>query len=189
MKILMTFALIVCIAASSFAQSKASSSQNTFNKGDIVVNLGVGFGSALYSGSVYTSRTPSISGSFEMGVVDNVFDDKSSLGAGGYLGYTGAKTVVSGSGVKYSSIIIGPRAALHYQLIDNLDTYAGLMLGYNNFNSSVVGNGWSGAATASGGLTSSWFVGGRYHFDDRFAGLVEIGYGVAYINLGVAIKL
>ncbi|MCB8965063.1 MAG: hypothetical protein H6536_08515 [Bacteroidales bacterium] len=66
-------------------------SQNMFNKGDKVINLGIGLGNALYSGSGYTSKVPPLSVSFEMGVKDSLFDGKSSLGVGGYFGYTSAK--------------------------------------------------------------------------------------------------
>jgi hypothetical protein len=171
------------------SMSMAAISQNTFNKGDKVVNLGIGFGSMLYSGAHYTSKTPPISGSFEIGVKDKLFDDKSSLGVGGYVGYTGAKWQESGWGWKYSSIVVGGRAALHYQIIDNFDTYTGLMLGYNIVSSSAIGSTTYGSASATAsGLAYSWFVGGRYYFSDNIAGLVELGYGVAFINLGLAFK-
>lgn len=65
--------------------------QNTFVKGEQVLNLGIGLGSTLYSGGYYTSKVPPVSASFEVGVKDTLFDDRSSLGVGGYLGFTGAK--------------------------------------------------------------------------------------------------
>lgn len=65
--------------------------QNTFKKGDKVINLGIGLGSTLYSGSYYTNKFPPVSASFEVGVKDELFDEKSSLGICGYVGYTGAK--------------------------------------------------------------------------------------------------
>jgi hypothetical protein len=166
-------------------------SQNTFNKGDKVVNLGIGFGSTLYTGSFYNNRIPPVSASFEVGVKDELFDEKSSLGIGGYMGYTGAKWAYQGWGWNYSSIIIGGRGALHYQLIDKLDTYTGLMLGFNVVSAKSYGSGglWDNYNTASSGLTYSWFLGGRYYFTEKLAGLLELGYGVAYINLGIALKL
>jgi hypothetical protein len=167
--------------------SMAAISQNTFNNGDKVVNLGIGFGSMLYSGSHFSSKTPPISGSFEIGVKDKLFDDKSSLGIGGYVGYTGAKLQETGWGWKYSSIVVGGRAALHYQLIDKFDTYTGLMLGYNIVSASAIGTKY-GSATTSSGFAYSWYVGGRYYFSDNIAGLAELGYGVSFINLGLAFK-
>ena len=165
-------------------------SQNTFNKGDKVVNLTVGFGNHLYSGSGFSNVTPALAGSFEVGVKDELFDANSSLGIGGYVGYTSAKSNYAGAGFKYSDIILGVRGALHYQLVEKLDTYAGLMLGYDIVSAKYYGTigAYSGNATASK-LAFSFFLGGRYYFNDRFAGLVELGVGITNLNIGVAIKL
>lgn len=164
--------------------------QDIFVKGDKVLNLSVGVGSSLYSGSVYGSKTPALGASFEVGVVDDLFDENSTLGVGGYIGYTGAKWDIPGSDFKISSFIIGARGAVHYQFIDRLDTYGGLMLGYNIVNSDWDSNtpGFDGDATSSD-LLLDLFVGGRYYFTDNVAGLVEIGSGIAYLNIGVALKL
>ncbi len=182
-KLLVTLSFVLCVSVVTFAQ-------NTFNQGDKVINLGIGFGSTLYTGSYYTNKTPPISGSFEIGVKDKLFDDKSSLGIGGYLGYTGAKWEHSGYGWKYTNIILGGRGALHYQLIDKLDTYTGLIIGYNMVSSSTIGSGASGGTSAlTSGIRISGFLGGRYYFTDNVAGLLELGYGVSYLNLGIAFKL
>ena len=94
-----------------------ATAQNTFNKGDKVVNLTVGLGNGLYSGSAFSNVTPAIASSFEYGVKDELFDENSSLGVGGYLGYTGPKYDSGlGFGWKYSDIIIGARGAVHYQV-------------------------------------------------------------------------
>lgn len=163
-------------------------SQDIFIKGDRVLNLSVGLGSGLYRGSAYSSVTPAIAASYEVAVKDELFDANSSLGVGGYLGYTGAKQNFSGGNYKYSDIILGARGAVHYQFIDNLDTYAGLMLGYDIVNSKTTGTSIDVSASASG-FVLDIFVGGRYYFSDNIAGLVEIGSGISYFNIGVAIKL
>jgi len=180
------FLPIVAVALLFFS----TNAQNTFNKGDKVLNLGVGFGSSLYSGSYYTNKTPPVSASFEVGAKDELFDDKSSLGIGGYLGYTSAKWDYSGYGWKYTDLIIGVRGALHYQLIDDFDTYTGLMLGYDIVSSKAFGamGSYAGSASASG-LAFSWFLGGRYYFSNNIAGLLELGYGISYLNIGIALKL
>ena len=192
--LLATLTLFGCLMGSAFAQNAdsgnmASGGQNTFREGDKIINIGFGLGSSLYTGSDYTSRTPPISASFELGVKDNLFDEKSSLGVGGYLGYTGAKWEESGYGFKYKSFVIGVRGAVHYQLVEKLDTYTGLMLGYNIASASSFGTDWGLTASAKGGIAYNWFIGGRYSFSDKIAGMVELGYGVAILNLGVAIKL
>ena len=164
--------------------------QDIFVKGDKVLNLSVGVGSSIYSGSAYGSVTPALAGSFEVGVVDDLFDESSALGIGGYIGYTGAKWDAIGSDFKTSSFIIGARGAVHYQFIDRLDTYGGLMLGYNIVNSDWDSNtpGFDDDVTSSAFLLDL-FIGGRYYFTDNVAGLVEIGSGIAYLNIGVALKL
>ena len=181
--------MTVALAQDTSAGKTASGGQNTFSKDDKVVNVGIGFGSTIYNGSHFSSKTPPISGTFELGIKDNLFDEKSSLGVGGYLGYRGAKMEESGYGWKYSSIIIGVRGAVHYQLVEKLDTYTGLMLGYNIGSASAIGSSMSGSSGSAGGVTASWYVGGRYYFTDKIAGMVELGYGVAFLNLGIAIKL
>ncbi|MEI8112590.1 MAG: hypothetical protein WCI54_03115 [Bacteroidia bacterium] len=160
-------------------------------KGDKVVNLGVGFGSALYSGTGNTSSVPPVSGSLEVVIKDGLFDGKGAIGVGGYLGYSAYKWEYSGYGWKYSNIIIGPRGYLHYNLVEKLDTYAGAMIGYNIVSSKETGNSIPGYNynASSGGVIFSGFVGARYFFNDKFAAMAELGSGIAYLNLGLAIKL
>lgn len=164
----------------------AAEAQNTtFTEGDKVLNVGLGIGSTLYTGSAYGSSIPPLSASLEFNVVDEVFDENSSIGVGGYLGYAGYNYNFGGADYGFNNIILGGRGALHYQFIDKLDTYAGLLLGYRvvNWNS----NDQFGSA-ASGGFISSFFIGGRYYFNENIAGMLELGYGIAYLNIGVAFR-
>lgn len=161
-------------------------SNTVFQKGDQILNFGLGIGNSLYSEGFYQSKIPPISAFYEFCVQDQLFDEKSSLGVGGYLGVTGAKDY----GLSYTSIIIGPRAAVHYQLLEKFDTYGGLMLGYNIVSVKWTGDEEWGSSTASASdFTSSIFLGGRYYFNEKVAGLIELGYGISYITLGIAIKL
>ena len=173
-----------------FSVSQLFGQEPTFSKGDRVLNLGLGFGTTLYTGSYYKSQVPPLSASFEIGVADNIIDDKGSIGVGGYLGYSSYKYEVSGWGWKYSNLMIGARGNFHYPFVDKLDTYTGLMLGYNISSSKEFGDiGFGNNYNAtSGGLVYSWFIGGRYYFKDNFAAMLELGYGVTYLNLGVALK-
>ena len=155
----------------------------TFVKGDKVAGVSIGLG-GYYSGGIYTdiSRIPLISLYYEQCIKDNLFDEKSSIGIGGMLGYTQVK--FKNSDWKASTTILGVRGALHYEFVNKLDTYAGLMLGYNIY--SWKGSGWTG--NSSGDLALGVYLGARYYFTDSFAVLAEIGYGAAYLNLGVALK-
>ena len=158
----------------------------SFVKGDQVAGISIGFG-GYYSGALYSgsgvSRVPAITLYYENCVKDNLFNEKSSLGIGGTLGYTSIKV---SNVLKQSNIVIGARGALHYAFVDKLDTYTGLMLGYQ-----IVNTKWDGydlgGATGSG-LVGSWFLGARYYFTGTLAGFAEIGYGVAIFNIGLALK-
>lgn len=164
-----------------------------FEKQDKALNLGIGFGNVLYSGSGYTSTTPPISASFEIGAIDDVLE-KGVIGLGGYVGYSSYKWEYDWWGdqwgFKYSDLIIGARGSLHYPLVDKLDTYTGLLIGYEIITAKEYGTispAYNYKATSSGGIWS-WYLGGRYFFTDNVAAMMELGYGITYLNLGLAVK-
>ncbi|MCK5135025.1 MAG: hypothetical protein KAR19_04495 [Bacteroidales bacterium] len=164
--------------------------ENMFNLGDKVVSLGLGLGTTLYSGSYYSRGFPPVSIAYEQGVKDDVLE-KGVIGIVGYLGYTSYKYDYLGWGYKYSNIIFGGGGTFHYPVLDKLDTYAGVLLGYrivsaNEFGTSSIG--WDYSAS-SGGFVFSGFVGARYFFSDNFAAFAQLGYGIAYLTLGVSFKL
>jgi len=164
-----------------------------FSLSDKVVTPGIGLGSTLYSGTGYTTSIPPISVSFEKGFKDDI--GPGIIGIGGYLGFTGSKYEMSllGStyGYNYTSIIIGARGYYHYDLVDNIDTYGGLMIGYNIVSAKQTGNwpaGFNANATASG-IGYSLFLGARYYFTDNIGAMAELGYGISYLTLGISYKL
>ena len=104
------------------------------------------------------------------------------------------ETSISGSsyGYKYSYLMIGARGAFHYQFVEKLDTYTGLMLGYNVVGSKFFGDdtgSYTPEASSTSGIGYSAFVGARYHFSDKFAAFAEIGYGISALELGISIRL
>jgi len=170
-----------------------SAQDNLLTKGEKVLNFGIGLGSTLYSGSYYSTTVPPISASFEMGVKDDVLDI-GSIGVGGYLGYTAAKWEYNYFGTdwgyKYTSLIIGARGTFHYPLVDKLDTYTGIMLGVNIVTDKSYGDidpTYDYSASTTGAIFA-WYAGGRYYFSDNFAAMAEVGYGIAWLTLGVALK-
>lgn len=182
-KFLITLSIFVFSTVFLFSQ------ESVFNVGDKVVNLGLGIGSTYYTGIYYKSTFPPLSVSFEKGIVGEVLE-KGTIGIGGYLGYSGYKYDYSGSGWKYSNIILGARGAFHYPLLEKLDTYTGILLGYNIVSSKMFGTDTGLDYKASGShVTWSWFVGGRYYFSEKLAGMLELGYGITYLNIGIALKL
>lgn len=92
----------------------------------------------------------------------------------------------------YTYFLIGGRGAFHHKFdSEKLDTYAGLMLGYNIVSFDEP-SGWSSAYGYDGGdsyLTYGFYVGGRYFFNEKFAAYGELGYGFGYINVGISYKL
>ncbi len=185
---LLTIALALAFSIAAWSQ------ESIFQNGDKVVNFGIGFGSTLYSGSFYNSSVPPLSASFEMGIQDGILE-KGVLGVGGYLGYSAYKwenTYLGGAyGWKYSNIILGARGVFHYPLVDELDTYTGLLLGVQIISSKETGDFPSGINynSQSGGLTAAWFAGARYYFSDNFGAFLELGYGISYLTLGVSLQL
>lgn len=174
-----------------FSGSFLFSQDPMFIKDEKVINLGIGIGSTLYSGSFYTGTVPPVSASFEMGVVDEVIDDKGVIGVGGYVGYSSYKYKYSDWGWRYSNFIIGGRGTFHYPLIDKLDTYTGLLAGVEILSTREFGDPIAGVNvnSANGGLVWSWYVGGRYYFSEKFAAMAELGYGITYLNIGIALKI
>lgn len=169
--------------------------QQSFNKGDNVLNLTVGFGNALYHGSGFTNNFPPLGLSYERGIKDDLIDENGHLGIGGYIGYVGAKYRYNYMGEQwgynYSSILIGPRASFHYQFVPKLDTYAGLTLAYNVVSAKNVGTLLEGSnfSAKSSGIVLAGHIGGRYYFSENLGALAELGFGVANINLGLALKV
>jgi len=180
--------LLLLFVAAGIIFVQMTGQESTFEKGDKVANFGIGFGSTLYSGTYYYTQIPPLSASFEVGVADKI-GDKGVIGVGGYLGYSSYKYDYADSGWKTSDFIIGARGNFHYPLVEKLDTYAGLMLGYGVISNSYFGtydeDDYNGS---SSGLQWSLFIGGRYYFKENLAAMLELGYGVAVLNLGVAVK-
>jgi hypothetical protein len=171
--------------------SPLSGFSQTFSSGDKVISAGLGLGSTVYSGTGYTGAVPPIFVNFEYGLQEL---GPGILGLGGYFGISSYKweTTILGSeyGWKYTSAIIGARGNYHYNFVEQLDTYGGLMLGYNILNAKATGEwplGITSSATGSG-FTWSLYVGGRYYFNESFAVMAELGYGIAWLQLGISYK-
>lgn len=183
--------LLILAVISMGYQSHAQ--ESTFNANDLVFNAGIGFGTSLYSGRYYSSVLPPLSISGEYGIQEDFILEDLTLGVGGYLGFASSEYRVRFGnrdyGYRYNYTVIGVRGALHYPLVDKLDTYGGFMLGYNIFSSRSFGNAPNDFSPANGGLGLSMYLGGRYYFNDNLAGMAEIGWGVSYLNLGVAFKI
>jgi hypothetical protein len=187
MKKLLLLAAVTGLALSARSQN--------FVKGTNIVSAGIGLGSSIlsYSGA---SQTPALSLQYERGVWD--IGGPGVISLGGYLGYKGYSNSGKAGSYSYDQkwhyTVVGIRSAYHYNGLDisRLDVYGGAMLSYNHLSYSYNDNSGASAMTGVGsygsGVGLSLYIGGRYFFTDNIAALVELGYGVAYLNVGIAIK-
>ncbi|MBX7202546.1 MAG: hypothetical protein K1X77_05710 [Bacteroidia bacterium] len=169
------------ISVFSFAQA--------FDEGTRVGSIGIGLGGTFGSYTT-TSRMPAISLQYEQGIWP--ISDKGVISLGGYLGTKSYKYAGSGYTQSWNYYVIGARSAFHYSglNIEKFDPYAGLMLSYN-----YLKYRYDGPSTfpISGNYAStvgfSGYLGGRYYFTPKFAGFGEVGFGISYVTIGLAIKI
>jgi hypothetical protein len=172
---------------------QAQDPEPAIEAGDQFFNFGFGLGSVRFSGTGYTSTIPPLSVSYEKIIMDGVLE-RGFIGIGAYLGFSSYKwtTPFLGEewGWRYTTIVPGARGSFHYPLLNNVDTYTGLMLGYEIVSASEVGDIGGGSFSAVGSrIALAWYAGGRYFLSDNFSIMAELGYGITYLNLGVALRL
>jgi hypothetical protein len=182
MKKVLLFMWVLALVFSARAQE--------FQKGTNIVSAGIGLGSSIlsYSGA---SQTPAVSLQYERGVWD--IGGPGVISLGGYVGYKGYNFSGADFSEKWHYTVLGVRSAYHYNglNVDKLDLYGGVMLSYNLLSYSFTDNtGYNVAGSGSYGSTVgfSLYAGARYFFTDHLAVLAELGYGVAFLNVGIAAK-
>ncbi len=164
--------------------SVGSNAQGMFKKGTQLFKLGIG---------INGHGTP-IEASYEKGVKSDFLGVQGLvLGFGANLGYYGYKenfSNLAGSfSWKYTDLIIAGRALAHYEIIKKLDTYGGLMLGYNVASAKYDGPNAGSIPTPSvGGIVVGGLVGARYEFNQQWGAYLEVGYSTSYGNVGIAYK-
>jgi hypothetical protein len=185
-------AALFCAAADAFAASSPA-----FKNGGIEIQAGIGFGFwGYYSGASMTVPPIIVSAEYQMLAAPQV-----PLSFGLLVGYTGAQYKFDAGGGdtytdSFSFIVIGGRVAYHFIefiKVPNLDTYAGILLGYDIASVSYTGTGIyaSGSipAVTAGGFTYGFYAGARYYFTPNIGVYGEVGYTLGYVNAGLAIKL
>jgi hypothetical protein len=180
---------VFVLVALLFLSTVQSFSKGPYTKERSDLNIGIGLGSTLYG----TSTLPPITASYEFGFPGkpNNFTDKVSIGP--YAGIAMAEDDWYWGTWTYTHIIIGARGSYHFYNEDNIDAYGGLMIGYNIVSSKYESkHGYDDSdhsSDAGSGLTYSLYVGGRYYFSPGFGVYAELGYGIAYLSLGVTLKM
>ncbi|MTI86557.1 MAG: hypothetical protein FH748_01165 [Balneolaceae bacterium] len=143
-------------------------------EGSLDINAGIGLASNL------TGSGMPFGLSVDYGINENVT-------IGGYGGYASTSENFGVGEWEYTHLIIGGRGTYHKEMVENIDTYGGLLLGYN-----VASAEWKGTGTANasvGGFTYSFFAGGRYHFTEKIGAYLELGYGISVIQTGLTVRL
>ena len=177
-KFLFSKVLVVILTLFGFCWA-ASAQREAFNKGDNVINAGIGLGSYINHAG-FSMAIPPITASFEYGILD-LFNRKGAIGVGGYLGYVLYRDKRSDYNI--GDFVIGPRGLFHYQFVDKLDTYAGLMLGYD-----IVSFSQRMPDATGSRFYSTFFIGARYYFTRNVAVFGELGYNIAPLELGLSYK-
>jgi hypothetical protein len=187
-KLILIIAMIVLTGMAGFTQ--------VFEKGSQAINLGMGVGNSAYLGSFYSGFIPSISGSYEYGIVEIPMgsDLTGVVSAGGYLGWSASKYYAYGyTGDKYSfrnDIIIAARGNYHFIFHDKLDTYAGVWVGVDLVTTTYKGPGDDPYGNyASTGPTGGAYAGARWYFTDNFGVYAEVGWLISVFNVGVTLKI
>lgn len=142
--------------------------------GTIDINAGIGLGSNLTGTGIPIGLS-----------VDYGFNEQITIG--GYAGFASTSEDFGMGTWKYTNIIVGARGTYHKEFVENIDTYGGLLLGYN-----IASAEWDGPGNleaSAGGFTYSFFVGGRYHFTEKVGAYMELGYGIAIIQTGITFRM
>lgn len=159
--------------------SHYSIAQVQYDKGDVLINAGLGFG-YFFAGGV------PVTASVEFAVSDAV-------SIGPYLGFTSWRYNAFGYRWNYSFIDFGARGSYHFSKhidmnTDKLDLYGAVLLGYTV--SSYSGNDNITYADPYPSAVKIGIAGGaRWYFTDKFAVNGEVGYGIAPLLLGITFKL
>lgn len=187
--------LFTVLIAALFTLPTLNAQESEFTLGAKVLSLGIGIGNTLYtSGYGYSSGVPPLTFSYEQAIKDEVLE-KGVIGIVGSIGYNSYKYRATYSGGEYgynwSNIVIAVGGTFHYPLLDKLDTYGAIGLGYNISTSKEYGNFWPGddLSSSSSKVVFGIYVGGRYYFNEHFAAFAQVGYGIAYLTFGVSYRL
>jgi hypothetical protein len=183
-KSILTLAIALFLFGANVAQSSAQSGDNVFEKGSLVANLGIGLGGTMY-GTGYGMKVPPLSLSAEYGIVDNLIKStgQGAIGIAPNIGYSS----YGWGDWSFNNLLLGVKGNFHYQFVPKLDTYVGLHLGYNI----VSWDNDDGLLDNTAGSDIYWatVIGARYYFTNSFAVMAELGYGISWLNVGVALKL
>lgn len=192
---------ILLLAAFALIYTSARSQGDVFGKGSSAINLGIGFGNTVYTGAYYSMGVPTISVSYEYGIVAIPMGSslKGVVGVGGLVGWGMSKYKYSHGtwGYEYKSnyMLIAVRGNYHFIFHDKFDPYAGIILGYfiafgdgkvtypPGYPSYLPAYGGS-----DGGFHGGAYAGVRWFFTPAFAVFSELGWNISIFTIGATFK-
>ncbi len=123
--------LTILFVLSTFSFSKAFSQGSAFPLGTLGINLGLGLGTTgYYNNGDFLVTT--FNGAVDYAFLGDIINSNGSISGGGYFGIGGGSDKWDGHQTKAFRFRAGTRGALHYSWVRNLDTYAGLGIGFRN---------------------------------------------------------
>jgi hypothetical protein len=182
--------LAAAAAGGAFAQTWYESYAPGIDESKVFINAGIGYGFSAYSLGV-----PPISVSADFKLPINLPITVGGTAAISTWNYsTSAGISNSDIDVTYVNIGFGVRGAYHFNFVENLDTYAGLTLGYVIQTADVTyGSAYDNIPkTDYPGISFFLFgvnVGGRYFFTKNIGAYLELGYsGLQVVSAGLSVK-
>ncbi|MEM6806047.1 MAG: hypothetical protein AAF696_31910 [Bacteroidota bacterium] len=148
-----------------------------FEREHKLLGIGVGIGNGNFPFGVH----------FESGIADQI-------SVGGFAGYSSYSSQLSN--IRY--ILASARGSYHFGnhfdgLDDVWDLYGGLSLYYLNTSSNTTSSnpflGTEASRSSRGSMGLAIFLGARYFFSDQMGVFAELGTGLAWIQVGLAVKL
>jgi hypothetical protein len=188
MKIKKLLLAVLFLTNIAFAHAQA------FKNGDLNINAGIGLGYTygFYSGA---SSWPLLYVSGEKGVTEVANVGVVSVGALIAFKHISFSDAVDNNNWSWNDLYVGGRGALHFSglKVDKLDVYAGASLGLRFYSyPTLVYNGGYDYSLENKTHTTLFFGlfgGGKYYLSDKIAVFGELGWDVAWIKLGVTIKI
>jgi len=176
-KLVLALLMATLLAGGAFTQEWYNSYAPGIDGSKILANVGVGFG---LTGLGFKMSIPPITASIEYAGLPIP------LSVGGYFGIARYKWELWGDWTRLN-IAFGGRAAWHFNFVPNLDTYAGLALGYIIY--SYGGDWGTYLPPATGIFDYGAFAGVRYFFTGIIGVYAEAGYsGLTFVSAGLSLK-
>lgn len=168
---------ITLLAVTALSVSFVSAQNARRAVGDKSLDLGVGFHTAAVG---YSLVVPPVDAAFEYTVLD--WGTAGTLSAGGLVSFGVDKY----SNVSFTSVFVGPLACYRFPIMENLDLFGKVALGYCSINASET---VYREVLKSSGFAWAGYVGATYYFSEKLGVGFQLGTGLATAELHLTIKL